>query len=318
MSTLVISASPSAVTDEVLSSIDPVIAVVADAGRHALRERPAPEAPPLPAFKLASRALRPQSSEVPIAPGVTVGGRRLAIMAGPGSVESREQMLEIAAVVKAAGATVLRGGAFRSPASPYAFQGLQATALKYLAEAGRESGLPVVTEVEPGKIDVIAAHADMLTIGGRNIQDFALLKRVAEAGRPVLLERGTATTIQEWLLSAEYLLAGGNPHVILCERGIATFETATPSTLDLNAIPVVKKLSHLPVVVNPCDGTGSWQYVEAMALAAIAAGADGVVLDVHPRPDMALSDGAQSLKPARFAQLMTRIRQVAAAVGREV
>ena len=307
----------STVLDEILGGVDLAIGALAD-GRQPLRTRPAAQTAPLPAFKLASRALRPESSEVPIAPGVTVGGRRLAIIAGPGCVESREQMLETAARVKAAGATMLRGGAFRSPASPYAFPGLQETALKYLAEAGREHGLPVVTEVEPDKIDIVAAHADVLTIDTRNIQDFALLRRVAETGRPVLLERGLSTTIDEWLLSAEYLLAGGNPHVILCERGIRGFEAATRPTLDLTAIPIVKKLSHLPVVVNPCDGTGSWQYVEAMALAATAAGADGVIVDVHPRPDTALSDGPQSLTPQRFAQLMTRIRRVAEAVGRDV
>jgi 3-deoxy-7-phosphoheptulonate synthase len=233
-------------------------------------------------------------------------------------VESREQMLEVAAVVKAAGATMLRGGAFRAPASPYAFPGLQEMALKYLVEAAREHGLPVVTEVEPDKIDVVAAHADVLTIDGRNIQDFALLRRVAQTARPVLLERGLATTIDEWLLSAEYLLAGGNPNVILCERGIRGVEAARRPTLDLTAIPIVKTLSHLPVVVNPCDGTGSWQYVEAMALAATAAGADGVILDVHPHPETALSGGPQSLKPWRFAQLVARMRAVAAAVGREV
>jgi 3-deoxy-7-phosphoheptulonate synthase len=275
-------------------------------------------ATPLPAFKLASRALRPQSSVVPIAAGVTVGGRRLAIIAGPGCVESREQMLEIAAGVQAAGATMLRGSAFTAPASPYAFPGLQETALKYLAEAGREHGLPVVTEVEPDRIEVVAAHADVLTIDTRNIQDFALLRHIAQTGRAVLLERGLSTTIDEWLLSAEYLLAGGNPRVILCERGIRGFEGASRPTLDLTAIPIVKKLSHLPVVVNPCDGTGSRHYVEAMALAAVAAGADGIVVDVHPHPDAALADGPQSLTLPHFAQLMARLRLVAAAVGRDV
>ena len=272
----------------------------------------------LPTFKLASRALLPQSSVVPIAAGVTVGGRRLAIIAGPGCVESREQMLEIAAGVKAAGATMLRGGAFRAPASPYAFPGLQETALKYLAEAGREHGLPVMTEVEPDRIEVVAAHADVLTIDTRNIQDFALLRHVAQTGRAVLLERGLSTTIDEWLLSAEYLLTGGNPRVILCERGVRGFESASRPTLDLTAIPIVKKLSHLPVVVNPCDGTGSWEYVEAMALAAAAAGADGVIVDVHPRPDAALADGPQSLTLRHFAQLMMRLQLVAAAVGRDI
>lgn len=301
--------------EEVLAGVDLATTGLAD-GRHVWPEPP--PAAPLPAFKLASRALRPESSEVPIAGGVTVGGRRLAIIAGPGCVESLEQMREIAAGVKAAGATMLRGSAFRAAASPYAFRGLGETALKSLAEAGRAHGLPVVTAVEPDTLEVVVAHADVLTIDTRNIQDFALLRRVARTGRPVLLERGLSTTIDEWLLSAEYLLAGGNPHVILCERGIRGFEAASRPTLDLTAIPIVKRLSHLPVVVNPCDGTGSWQDVEAMALAATAAGADGVIVDVHPDPDTALSGGPQSLTPRRFARLMERLRLVAAAVGRDI
>jgi 3-deoxy-7-phosphoheptulonate synthase len=272
--------------------------------------------PILQPFKLASREVRSDKTRVPL-DGITIGGDRLTVMAGPCSVESRAQVLDVAAQVRAAGATVLRGGAFKPRTSPYSFQGLEEEGLKYLAEARRETGLPVVTEVmEPDRVEIVAQHADVLQIGARNVQNFSLLRRVAETGKPVLLKRGMSTTIQEWLLSAEYVLAGGNPHVILCERGIRTFETATRFTLDLNAIPVVRKLSHLPIVVDPSHGTGHWEYVESLALAAVAAGADGLIIEVHPRPDEALSDGPQSLKPERFARLMERIRRVAEAVGR--
>jgi len=274
--------------------------------------------PILQPFKLASREVKPEPTEVRV-DGVVIGGRRVVVIAGPCSVESREQVLEVAARVKAAGATMLRGGAFKPRTSPYSFQGLEEEGLKYLAEARRETGLPVVTEVmEPERVDLVAQYADVLQIGARNVQNFSLLRRVAAAGKPVLLKRGMATTVQEWLLSAEYVLAGGNPHVILCERGIRTFETATRFTLDLNAIPVVKKLSHLPVLVDPSHGTGHWEYVEAMARAGLAAGADGLLVEVHPRPAEALSDGPQSLKPERFAALMAALRRVAEAVDREL
>jgi 3-deoxy-7-phosphoheptulonate synthase len=273
--------------------------------------------PILQPFKLASREVRSASTIVPVGAGVVVGGDRVVVMAGPCSVESRDQVLEVAAHVKAAGAAVLRGGAFKPRTSPYAFQGLEEEGLKLLAEARRETGLPVVTEVmEPDRVDVVAEHADVLQIGARNVQNFSLLRRVAETRKPVLLKRGMATSIHEWLLSAEYVLAGGNPNVILCERGIRTFETSTRYTLDLNAVPVVKKLSHLPVVVDPSHGTGHWEYVEALAMAAVAAGADGLIIEVHPRPTEALSDGPQSLKPDRFAALMARLRRVADAVDR--
>jgi 3-deoxy-7-phosphoheptulonate synthase len=274
--------------------------------------------PILQPFKLASREVHQGPSRV-LVKGIEVGGDRLVVMAGPCSVESREQVLEVATRVKAAGATVLRGGAFKPRTSPYAFQGLEDVGLKYLAEARRETGLPIVTEVmEPEKVDLVAEHADILQIGARNIQNFSLLRRVAETKKPVLLKRGMSTTVQEWLLSAEYVLSGGNPNVILCERGIRTFETSTRFTLDLNAVPVVKKLSHLPIVVDPSHGTGHWEYVESMAMAAVAAGADGLIIEVHPRPEEALSDGPQSLKPDRFATLMTKIRRVAEALDRRV
>jgi 3-deoxy-7-phosphoheptulonate synthase len=274
--------------------------------------------PILQPFKLASREVRRESTQIRVG-DVVVGGQKIVVMAGPCSVESREQVLEVAHKVKAAGATVLRGGAFKPRTSPYAFQGLEEEGLKLLAEARRETGLPIVTEVmEPDKVDLVVEHADILQIGARNVQNFSLLRRVAETRKPVLLKRGMATSIQEWLLSAEYILAGGNPDVILCERGIRTFETSTRYTLDLNAIPVVKKLTHLPVVVDPSHGTGHWEYVEAMAKAGIAAGADGLIIEVHPKPEEALSDGAQSLKPDRFASMMDRLRRVAQAVDRDL
>ena len=269
-------------------------------------------------FKLASRETKSQSSEIPVN-GISIGGKRLAVMAGPCSVESRDQVLEVAEAVKAAGATILRGGAYKPRTSPYAFQGLKEQGLKYLAEAKKRTGLSVVTEVlETESVELVAEYADILQIGARNVQNFSLLKRVAEAGKPVLLKRGMSTSIQEWLLSAEYILSGGNPHVILCERGIRTFETATRFTLDLNAVPVVKKLSHLPVIVDPSHGTGHWDLVAPMAKGAIACGADGLIIEVHPRPEEALSDGPQSLKPAKFAQLMQELRPVALAVGRDL
>ena len=274
--------------------------------------------PILQPYKLASREVRHEPSQVRVG-DVTIGGKTIVVMAGPCSVESRLQLLETAERVKAAGAHILRGGAFKPRTSPYAFQGLEDEGLKLLAEARRESGLPVVTEVMTvDKVDAVAEHADILQIGARNVQNFPLLRKVGEAGKPVLLKRGMATSIQEWLLSAEYVLSRGNPDVILCERGIRTFETATRFTLDLNAVPVVKKLSHLPVVVDPSHGTGHWEYVEAMAMAGVAAGADGLIIEVHPRPEEALSDGPQSLKPERFAALMARVRRVAQALDRDL
>jgi 3-deoxy-7-phosphoheptulonate synthase len=267
-------------------------------------------------FKLASREIHPDNTRVQV-DGVTIGGQQVVVMAGPCSVESQEQLSEVAARVKAAGATVLRGGAFKPRTSPYAFQGLEAEGLRLLAEARKATGLPVVTEVmEPDKVELVAAHADILQIGARNVQNFSLLKRVAECGKPILLKRGMSTTIQEWLLSAEYVLSGGNPNVILCERGIRTFETATRFTLDLNAVPVVKKLTHLPIFVDPSHGTGHWEYVAAMARAGLAAGADGLIIEVHNRPEDALSDGAQSLKPDRFVALMQALRPLASVLGR--
>jgi len=261
-------------------------AVGDDRGKDALRSLESLECvesvtPILKPFKLASREVRDEPTQVRVG-DVTIGG-------------SRPQLLEVAEKVKAAGAHVLRGGAFKPRTSPYAFQGLEDEGLKLLAEAKRETGLPIVTEVmEPDKVDIVAEHADILQIGARNVQNFPLLRRVGDAGKPVLLKRGMATTIQEWLLSAEYVLARGNPNVILCERGIRTFEASTRFTLDLNAVPAVKRLSHLPILVDPSHGTGHWEFVEAMAMAGVAAGADGLIIEVHPRPEEALSDGRSS------------------------
>jgi len=272
--------------------------------------------PILQPFKLASREVRGSDTQIDVN-GVRIGGRALCVMAGPCSVESAEQLMGVAEQVKAAGAHILRGGAFKPRTSPYAFQGLEEEGLELLLEAKKRTGLPVVTEVlDTAKVEVIARYADILQIGARNAQNFSLLKEVGQCGKPVLLKRGMAATIKEWLLAAEYILAGGNPNVILCERGIRTFETTTRFTLDLNAVPVIKTLSHLPVLVDPSHGTGHWEYVGPMARAAVACGADGVIIEVHGKPEEALSDGPQSLKPEKFGRLMGELRALAQAVGR--
>ncbi|HHH40709.1 MAG TPA: 3-deoxy-7-phosphoheptulonate synthase [Chloroflexi bacterium] len=274
--------------------------------------------PVLRPFKLASRDFHPEDSVFPIN-GVRIGGRQVIIMAGPCSVESRSQILETAWAVKEAGATVLRGGAFKPRTSPYSFQGLGEEGLRYLAEAREETGLPVVTEVmAPEQIPLVAQYADILQIGARNMQNFALLRAVGKSGHPALLKRGLMATMEELLMAAEYILAQGNPRVMLCERGIRTFETYTRNTFDINAIPLLKQLTHLPVIADPSHGTGRWELVSAVARAAVAAGADGLLVEVHPRPEEALSDGVQSLKPARFAALVRGVRRVAEAIGREV
>jgi 3-deoxy-7-phosphoheptulonate synthase len=272
--------------------------------------------PILQPFKLASRETRAARTVVRVG-SLEIGGDRLHVMAGPCSVESEEQLLTVARAVREAGATILRGGAFKPRTSPYAFQGLAEDGLKLLAAAREATGLKIVTEVlNPRDLDLVARYTDILQVGARNVQNFALLKEVGEIRKPVLLKRGMSTTIQEYLMSAEYILSAGNTNVILCERGIRTFETATRFTLDLNAVPVLQKLTHLPIIVDPSHGTGHWEYVPALAKAAVAVGADGLMIEVHPKPDEALSDGIQSLKPARFAQLMSDLQAVAKAVGR--
>jgi 3-deoxy-7-phosphoheptulonate synthase len=272
--------------------------------------------PILHPFKLSSRDFHPDDSLVPI-DGVTVGGQRVIVMAGPCAIESREQLWETAVAVKVCGAAMLRAGAFKPRSSPYSFQGLGREGLEMLSEVRRATGLPVVTEVmSPADVAVTVPHADILQVGARNMQNYALLQEVGRSGHPVLLKRGMMSTIEELLLSAEYILAQGNQKVILCERGIRTFEKYTRFTLDISAIPVIKKLSHLPVVIDPSHGTGNWEYVGAVSRAAVAAGADGLLIEVHPHPDKALSDGAQSLRPDTFGQLMVELRRVAQAVGR--
>jgi 3-deoxy-7-phosphoheptulonate synthase len=272
--------------------------------------------PILRPFKLASRDFHPQNTVVKLN-GVAIGGQQLIVMAGPCSVESREQLLETAHAVKEAGAQVLRGGAFKPRTSPYSFQGLGEQGLKYLAEAREQTGLLVVTEVtDPQLLPLVSTYADILQVGARNMQNYALLHAVGEAQRPVLLKRSMMSTIEEMLMAAEYILSHGNNRTILCERGIRTFETYTRNTLDINAVPLLKQLSHLPVIADPSHGTGKWELVAPVARAAIAAGADGLIIEVHPRPEEALSDGAQSLKPERFFALIESLRPIAEAVGR--
>ncbi len=269
-------------------------------------------------YKLASRGFRATPTTVRLGAAV-VGGDDLVVMAGPCAVETREQLLETAQGVAGHGAHVLRGGAFKPRSSPYAFQGLGEEGLHLLREAKARCGLPVVTEVmEPGAVELVCEHADLLQIGARNCQNYPLLREVGRVERPVLLKRGPGCTVEEWIMAAEHIMAQGNMQVIMCERGIRTFETATRNTLDLSAIPLVKRLTHLPVVVDPSHGTGKWYLVKPMCLAAIAAGADGLLLEVHPTPDSALCDGAQSLTIESFGACMDSIRQVAAAVGRRV
>ncbi|HNS04095.1 MAG TPA: 3-deoxy-7-phosphoheptulonate synthase [Anaerolineae bacterium] len=272
----------------------------------------------LPPYKLASREWRPEGSVIPVG-AAAVGGPRLAMIAGPCSVESRSQLLEIAHAVQEAGATMLRGGAFKPRSSPYTFQGLGVEGLELLAEARELTGLPIVTEVmAPDKVELVAQYADVLQIGARNMQNYPLLQAVGKTRTPVLLKRGMMSTIEELLMSAEYILAGGNYQVMLCERGIRTFETYTRNTTDINAIPALKQLSHLPVIGDPSHSTGKWPLVLPVARAMIASGADGLLIEVHHDPEHALSDGAQSLKPERFAALVNEARRIAEAVGRTV
>jgi 3-deoxy-7-phosphoheptulonate synthase len=274
--------------------------------------------PILQPFKLAGREFKPDKSVVRVG-ALEIGGDRLTIIAGPCSVESEAQLMETAQVVKEAGASILRGGAFKPRTSPYAFQGLEEEGLRLLAQAREMTGLYIVTEViQPEHVELVAQYADILQVGARNVQNFALLRSLGDVKKPVLLKRGMATTIKEYLMSAEYILSQGNYAVILCERGIRTFETETRFTLDLNAVPVLQKLTHLPILVDPSHGTGHWEYVGPMAKAAVAAGADGLMIEVHMRPEEAFSDGIQSLKPGRFVSLMEELRPFAEAAGRKM
>jgi 3-deoxy-7-phosphoheptulonate synthase len=301
-----------------------VIGAVGDKGRLGPETLEAMEGvekvvPILRPYKLAAREFKPEDTVVRVRNGVEVGGRAVQVIAGPCAVEGFDQLLATAEAVKASGATMLRGGAFKPRTTPYSFQGLGEEGLKLLAQVRAATGLPVVTEVmDPRAVPLVAEYADVLQVGARNMQNFNLLRELGSANKPVLLKRGLSATVEEWILAAEYVMAAGNHQVILCERGIRTFENATRNTLDLSAVALAKRLTHLPVVVDPSHGTGKSELVAPMALAAVAAGADGIMVEVHPNPAEALSDGPQSLRPEEFARLMRRLAAVAAAVGRSV
>jgi len=269
-------------------------------------------------YKLASREFHPQNTTVDIN-DITIGGDEIVVMAGPCAVESEQQLLTTALAVKASGANILRGGAFKPSTSPYGFRGLGEQGLKLLAKVREETGMPVITEVmSPGDVELVAGYTDILQIGARNMQNFSLLDEVGKTQKPVMLKRGLSATIQEWLLAAEYILSQGNERVILCERGVRTFETYTRNTMDVSAIPAIKKVSHLPIIADPSHSTGKWYLVTPVSLAAIAAGADGLMIEVHPNPDLALKDGAQSLTFDNFGKLMSQLTAIAEATGRKL
>ena len=274
--------------------------------------------PILAPYKLVSREFKPADTVIDVE-GVKIGGKKIVVMAGPCAIESFEMLLSVGRSVKKSGASILRGGAFKPRTSPYSFQGLGEEGLKFLVEAKKKTGLPIITELmDVRDLELVERNADIIQIGARNMQNFDLLKEVGRSKKPVLLKRGMSATIKEMLLSAEYILQNGNFNVMLCERGIRTFETETRFTLDLNAVPLIKNLSHLPVIVDPSHGTGRWGLVPPMAKAGIAAGADGLIIEVHPKPEEALSDGPQSMLPEKFSKLMEELRRVAKAVGREL
>ena len=272
--------------------------------------------PILKPYKLASREVKPVNTVIQ-ADGVSVGSKEIAIIAGPCSVENKDQICTTAKMVKESGANFLRGGAYKPRTSPYSFQGMEEDGLKLLAEAKQESGLPIVTEImNPREIELVIKYADILQVGARNMQNFSLLKELGRINKPILLKRGMMNTIKEFLMSAEYVLSEGNSNVILCERGIRTFETATRNTLDISCIPVLKKETHLPIIIDPSHATGHWEMVESMSRASIAAGADGLIIEVHPDPVKAFSDGPQSLKPSKFSKLMKNLRPFAELMDR--
>lgn len=269
-------------------------------------------------YKLASRDFKPKDTLIRVKDKV-IGGKKIQVIAGPCAVENKTMMMNIAVKVKSAGAAFIRGGAFKPRTSPYSFQGLGEEGLRYLAEASRKTGLPVVTEImDPRDMGVVLKYSDVIQIGARNMQNFRLLLEVGMCKKPILLKRGLSATIKEWLMAAEYIMSKGNEQVILCERGIRTFETATRNTLDLSAIPVLKQITHLPVMVDPSHGVGKWDLVAPMAKAAVAAGADGLLIEVHTNPEEAVSDGEQSLRPEVFKKLMAELKPIARAVGREI
>lgn len=270
-------------------------------------------------YKLASKELKKEQSVIDVGHNVTVGGNKLAVFAGPCAIESQEQFSEVAAAVKDAGANILRGGAFKPRSSPYSFQGLEADGLKIMHTTGKELDMPICTEVvDTRDVELVASYSDIIQIGARNMQNFKLLREVGKCKNPVLLKRGLASTMEEWLMAAEYIMSEGNENVILCERGIRTYETTTRNTFDVSAIPVSKELSHLPIIGDPSHATGSYKYVPPVAKAAIAAGADGLMIEVHNCPEKAASDGPQSLTPEKFAGLMRELAPIAKAVGKEL
>ena len=269
-------------------------------------------------YKLASREFHPENTVITVG-DITIGGDEIVVMAGPCAVESEEQLLDTALAVKASGARILRGGAFKPSTSPYSFRGLGEEGLKLLAKARKETGMPLITEVmSPLDVELVASYADILQVGARNMQNFVLLDEVGKLRKPVMLKRGMSATIQEWLLAAEYILVQGNEQLILCERGVRTFETYTRNTMDVSAIPIIKKVSHLPIIADPSHATGKWYLVTPVALAAVAAGADGIMVEVHPNPDQALKDGAQSLTFDNFSKLMSQLAPVSQAIGRKL
>jgi 3-deoxy-7-phosphoheptulonate synthase len=275
--------------------------------------------PVLSPYKLVSREMRPQDTVIDLGKGVKIGGERIAIMAGPCAVENLDMLEEIGKAVKKAGAQILRGGAFKPRTSPYSFQGIGEEGLRYLAQVSKNLDMVTVSEVmDTRDVELVAKYVDILQIGARNMQNFNLLKEVGNTKKPVLLKRGLSSTIKDLLMSAEYIMAGGNFNVMLCERGIRTFEDATHNTLDISAIPVIKQLSHLPVIVDPSHAAGHWGLVPALSKAAVAAGADGLIIEVHNRPEEAFSDGPQSLKPSTFASLVVELRAIAQAVGKKI
>jgi len=303
-----------------------VIGVIGDTSKIAEEEEDAIRVMPgvedvmriLKPYKLASRDFKAEDTTIDIR-GNVIGGKRIQVIAGPCAVESKTMIVSIAEKVKNAGASFLRGGAFKPRSSPYSFQGLGEEGLKYLLEAREKTGLPIVTELmDPRDIEIITEYSDVVQIGARNMQNFRLLLEVGMCDKPILLKRGLSATIKEWLMAAEYIMSRGNQKVILCERGIRTFETATRNTLDISAIPLLKQLTHLPVMVDPSHGVGKWDLVAPMSKAAVAAGADGLLIEVHTNPEEALSDGEQSMKPTAFKKLMEELKPIAAAVGREI
>lgn len=270
-------------------------------------------------YKLASKELQKEPSVIDVGKGVTVGGKQLAVFAGPCAIESQEQFTFVSKRVKESGANILRGGAFKPRSSPYSFQGLEGDGLKIMYNSGKELGMPICTEVlDTRDVELVASYADIMQIGARNMQNFKLLREVGKCNKPILLKRGLACTIEEWLMAAEYIMSEGNENVILCERGIRTYETATRNTFDVSAIPVTKELSHLPIIGDPSHATGTYKYVPAVAKAAIAAGADGLMIEVHNCPEKAASDGAQSLTPEKFDKLMKELDPIAKAVNKEL